>query len=366
MAKKAIYTKIGKRYYRVNQDCSNPTSIFKISGTHSQMSLTPSIKQVDSNIWINPISLDTIKTNMEEYNEMLDYLVDNKITEIPSIQNRYLLYMDYSIFNERGTEVNHNVVTKEIEAADVFYPLGVSMDSELIYKQVKSLNTELSFITKCCTPMGIMRDTSNDMYTLKINDIIIYQDLVYSSSYGDKHYSASENCYACGSRTINSQIQNMKKIFSTYDNGLIIAAVEVPYIPRKMVINLHMAIDNTIVAYDDSSITNILVENLYLKKYEEEMQGKIPEGEKYPTSDGSTTEVNGKYDYYSRVDSDSVGALLVVADDVTGSDYDTETMIHKSMVINDIPDIEVDEYVKYFNVSVMSQCVRLYGGSATD
>ena len=41
-------------------------------------------------------------------------------------------------------------------------------------------------------------------------------------------------------------------------------------------------------------------------------------------------------------------------------------MIHKSMIINDIPDIEVDEYVKYFRVSVMSNCVRLYGGSAND
>ena len=366
MATKAIYTKIGKTYYRVNQDCSNPSSIFKISGTHSQMSLNPSIRQVDSNIWINPISLDNVKTNMEEYNEMLDYLTNNKITEIPNIQNRYLLYMDYSVFNERGTEVNHNVVTKEIEAADVFYPLGVNMDSELIYKQVKALNTELSFVTKSCTPMGIMRDTSTDMYTLKINDIIIYQDLVHSSSYCDKHYSARENCYACGSRTINSQIQNMKKIYSTYDSGLIIAAVEVPYIPRKMVINLHMAIDNTIVVYDNSSITDILVENLYLKRYEEEMQGRIPDGEKYPTADGSTTEVNGKYDYYARAEADSVGALLVVSDDITGEDYDTETMIHKSMIINDIPDIEVDEYVKYFRVSVMSNCVRLYGGSAND
>ena len=158
----------------------------------------------------------------------------------------------------------------------------------------------------------------------------------------------------------------MKKIYSTYDNGLIIAAVEVPYIPRKMVINLHMAIDNTIVVYDNSSITDILVENLYLKRYEEEMQGRIPDGEKYPTADGSTTEVNGKYDYYARAEADSVGSLLVVSDDITGEDYDTETMIHKSMIINDIPDIEVDEYVKYFRVSVMSNCVRLYGGSAND
>jgi len=157
----------------------------------------------------------------------------------------------------------------------------------------------------------------------------------------------------------------MKKIYSTYDNGLIIAAVEVPYIPRKMVINLHMAIDNTIVVYDNSSITDILVENLYLKKYEEEMQGRIPDGEKYPTADGSTTEVNGKYDYYARVNDDTVGALRVVEDDLIGDNYDKNTMIHQSMVTKDIPDIQINEYVKYFSVSVMHKCVRLYGGTAT-
>lgn len=365
MATKAIYTKIGKKYYRVNQSCSNPTSIFKLSGTHSQMALIPSVHQVDSSIWINPISMNTIRTNMEEYNEMVEYLTENRITDVPTIGNKYLLFMDYSIYNEKGTEVNHNVVTKEIEASDVFYPLGVNQQSELIYKQIKSFNSELSFISKNCHPMGIMRDTSGDMYTMKINDIVLFQDMLHDSNCGDKHYSCQENCYACGSATIKSQIENMKKIFSTYDNGLIIAAVEVPYIPRKIVVNLRMAIDNTIVVYDDSVIKQILIENIYLNKQDED-NANIPDGEIYPPSDGSTTEVNGKYDYYAKVASDTVGALIVVDDDVVGDDYDTSTMIHKSMVINDIPNIEINEYVKYFNVSVMSRCIRLNGGNAID
>ena len=379
MAVKAIYTKIGKKYFKIIQDCSNPRNIFKVSGTHSQMSLNPAIKQVNSSIWINPINLCTLKTNMEEYNEMIEYLVSKQVTEIGSIQNRYVLYMDYSIFNENGNEINHNVVTKEIEACDMFYPLGVDVNSELIYKQIKAFNSDVSFITKNANPMGIMRDTCHDKYNMKINDISIYQDLICGSSFVDKHYSSSENCYACHSKTISSQLRNMKKIFSTYDNGLIISAVEVPFIPRKIVVNLHIALDNVIVVYDDEAIREIIVENIYQKNHQETTYPiepddptdppsfpNVPEGEKFPMSDGDYDEVNGKYDYYAEVPSDTVGALRVVEDELVGENYDKDTMIHISMVINDIPDIQINKYVKYFNVSVMSRCVRLYGGSSTE
>lgn len=367
MAIKSIYTKIGKEYYKVSQDCSNPRNIFKVSGTHSQMSLNPAVKQVNSTIWINPINLNNIKTNSEEYNDMIQYLINKQVTEIPSIQNRYVLYMDYSVFNENGNEINHNVVTKDIEAIDMFYPLGVNMSSELIYKQVKAFDSEISFTTKNAMPMGIMRDTCHDMYNMKINDISIYQDLLYGSKFVDKHYSSIENCYACGSRTIQSSLKNMKKIFSTYDNGLIISAVEVPFIPRRIYINLHMALDNTIVVYDDSTIQQIIIENIYQNNQNQPTSPdceshncyscpNIPDGEKFPKSDGNYIPNNGKYDYYARVTSDTVDALLVVEDDLTGENYDKDVMIHKSMVINDIPDIVINEYVKYFNVSVMSMC----------
>ena len=378
MAIKAIYTKIGKNYFKVNQDCSNPRKIFRICGTHSQMSLNPAVKQVDSSIWINPINLNTLKTNKEAYDEMIEYFVNKQITEIPNIQNRYILYMDYTIFNENGIEVNHNVVTKEIEAFDMFYPLGVDTTSELIYKQIKVFESDVSFVTKNCMPMGIMRDTCYDKYTLKINDISVFQDLVNGNNFADKHYSANENCYACHSKTIGSQLRDMQKIFSTYDNGLIISAVEVPFIPRKIVINLHIALDNTIVVYDDAVIRDIIAENIYIMNHPNQTEPidpssdndtiypSAPDGEKFPESDGDYEPINGKYDYYARVASDTVGALRVVEDELVGDNYDTDTMIHKSMVTNDIPDIEINDYVKYFNVEVMSTCIRLNGGTATD
>lgn len=376
MATKAIYTKLDNKYYRVIQDCSNPTNVFRMPCTHSQMSLNAGIKQVNSTVWINPICIEDVKTNMETYNEMLNHLINESVTQIDNIHNRFVLYMDYSIYNEKGNEINHNVVTKEIEAIDMLYPLGVNMCSELIYKQIKAFNSEVSFVVKNSYPMGIMCDCSHSMYNMKINDIIIYQDLINSSSFTDKHYSCSENCYAYQSHTIASQFKNMKKIYSTYDDGIIIAAVEVPFIPRKVVINFHMAVDNTIVVYDEQEIKDIIAENIY-NKYHPSIpdfpeddpsidEPVIPEGEKYPESDGSEEEVNGKYDYYERVSSDTEGALVVVEDELVGDYYDNTTMIHKSMVINDIPDIEINQYVKYFKVSVMSKCIRLNGGTASE
>lgn len=371
MATKAIYTKVGDTYFKVIQDISNPSIIFRMPETHSTMETNPAIKQVQSNIWINPICVNTIQTNKEAYDEMVETLISKRVTQIDNIQNRFVVYIDYSVYNENGTEVNHNVVSKEVEPVDAMYPLGAGMDCELLYKQIKSLKADLSFSVKNPYPYGIMRNNCRGtMYTMKINDIALYQDLIYGSNFADKHYSACENCYAYGSHTIDSTLRGMKRIFSTYDMGMTIAAIEVSFVPRTIQLNIKMACDNTIVVYDDNEIKNIITENLRWKYTNPQPpvidpDDDVPEGEKYPSSDGSREpNEEGKYDYYERVTKDSEGALLVVEDELTGELYDTCKMIHKSLVINDIPDIELGEYVRYFKVAVMSGDYILNGGNA--
>lgn len=372
MATKAIYTKVGNNYFKVIQDVSNPSIIFRMPETHTTMETNPAIKQVQSSIWINPICVNTVQTNKEAYDEMVEYLSFEKITQIDNIQNRFVMYMDYSVYNENGNEVNHNVVSKEVEPIDAMYPLGVGMDSELLYKQIKSFKADLSFSVKNPYPYGIMRNNvKGTMYSMKINDIALYQDLLYGSNFIDKHYSASENCYAYGSHTIDSALRGMKKIFSTYDMGITLAAVEVSFVPRTVMLKIQMACDNTIVVYDDYDIKNIISENLRWKYTTPQPpvidpDNDVPDGENYPESDG-TREPNseGKYDYYERVTADTQGALLVVEDELSGALYDNYKMIHKYLVINDIPDIEIGDYVKYFKVGVMSGDYTLNGGNAS-
>lgn len=255
MATKAIYTRVNGKYYKVNQDTTTPSEIVRMHRTHSQMNTNPAGKIVNSNIWINTLDTDIIGSNQELYDNMIENLINNKVTEVPTIQNHFVMYCDYSVFNYEGKEINHNAFTRPIPPREAIYILGVDRHSELVYKQVKMFETSISLNVKNEYPMGIMMNTSNIRYTLQINDVSIYQDLEYREY--DIHKSSDPNSYP-----IKEVLESMVKIYSTHEHGIAIAAVEIPFIPRKIDLDLFITLDNNIVVYDDQDVINIINDNI--------------------------------------------------------------------------------------------------------
>lgn len=254
MANKAIYTFINGQYYKVIQDTNHPTDVVRPHRTHSQMNSDAACKVVSSDIWVNTLENDTVMSNRELYDVMVKYLTDNKVTYIHPIQDHYVMYCDYSVFNHEGKQINHNAFTKVIHPKDAIYNLGVDRLSELVYKQVKVFESDITLHVKNDYPMGIMRNASNTRYILQINDISIYQDLEHTES--DIHNSTDIDSYP-----IPTVLETMVKLYSTHDNGISIAAVEVPFTPRKINLNLNIILDNLIVAYDDHAVDKILIDN---------------------------------------------------------------------------------------------------------
>lgn len=259
MATKAIYTKIDDTYYRVNQDTEIPTNVFSMPGTHSNMTVDPLSQKVNSKLWINTISKSTVSTNKELYENMIEDININKVKSIQQITDRYLIYLDYCVYNKDDKEITHSVAIKELNVKDSVYLLGVNSDGDLMYKRIKELIGDMSFVVKNEYPMGIMY-TNTDQYKLIINDLIVYQDL------NETHRSSENVCYAVGSHTITSTIAGLKKIYSTADNSISIAAVEVPFIPREISLRIHIALDNIIVVYDDAEISDIVINNIIEEK----------------------------------------------------------------------------------------------------
>jgi hypothetical protein len=255
MATKAIYTKIDNAYYKVNQPLGNPSNICRMPKTHAQMMIEESTRQVNTSIWINTINPTTVKSNRESYIEMVNYLRTNLIEKIDTIQDHYMMVCDYSVLDDNGKIINHNIVTRALPTKDAVYPLGSDKDCELVYKQVKLLDTDVTCTVRQEYPFGIMRNASVSKYQLRINDIAIYQDFVYDSE--DVHRSVD----AQGSMTITEILKTMTKVYSTYDNGVTISAVEVPFIPKNISLKFHILLDNTIVVYDSHVIDEILAEN---------------------------------------------------------------------------------------------------------
>ena len=352
MAVKAIYTKVDGKYYKVNQSTTTPSKIYNMPETHSIMNSDTAIQQVNSKIWINTFSKNTMQTNKEAYDEMIQYFVKNRTTQIDYINDRFLIYVDYTILDMDGKEVTHSVVQQEITGEDALAILGVNGVCECIYKQVKEFTTEFEFTVKNQYPIGIMYN-NNRSYKLIINDLAIYQDL------NETHRSCDTNPYQYQSHTIAAMLEGLKKIYSSYDQGLVFSAIDVPFVPRKIVLTINLAIDSLIVVYDNNVVNTLLIDNAAANysdecncnKDDEDEPAVVPNGtEIYPEADGSLIMDNGEYDKYERTTEDNADKLLVVSDDVVGNDYNPTKMIHISMVTNDIPDIAVGEYVRYVKV----------------
>lgn len=351
---KTAFEYIDGKYYRLADTPSlDRGQLIECLETKNIMTFNESESRVISSITLNTINCCELKTNSELYNEFVSYLRKKRIRSLDRVYNRFMVYLDYSIYNRNGEEVKHDVASHEIIPDTTLYPLGVSEENELVYHVARLFNPTIEFTTKNKMPYGIM-DTGNkkSRYTMMINDISIYQDKIDRVG---KHLSSQGNCYKYGSHTIRSSLENMVLVYSTNDNGISIQSIDVPYIPKKITLSIKILIDNMFIAYDDAEVDQILAENIDTPDIIIPSGPVIPEGDIKPIADGNMKpDENGFSDYYELARSTTPEAYKVVYDDIPDSEYDVHTMIRKYMVIADLPYIQIGDYVRYMKTLEIS------------
>ena len=336
---KAIYTVINNNVYRVNQNTSIPATLtFRSSGASTVLNVDPKSKAVDQHIVINTLKKPGTKSNSELYEEMINHLKEASITEVNMIQNFFKIYVDYTMF-EDGREIEHSAVVKPIRPLDKVALLGVATNNECVYRRVKTFDPKLNFRVRSSLPFGIMQDRKS-RYQFKINNIAIFQDF---NSRKEIHESTYEVPYSMA---------------ATQNEGIDIQAIDLDFVPRAIEVSLEIILGNYIVAYDHDSIDDILKENIK-NKYQEDTETDIPDDgeddgilipgeESNPEGDGEyEPNEDGFFDYYELCKETTPGALLVVEDLIPDNIYDSTTMIKKALVIKDIPEIEIGQYVVY-------------------
>ena len=358
---KAVYTIINNKPYKVVQNTTVPTSLtFRMPGASSSVSVDLNNKAVTQNITVNNIKKPGTKSNAEMYSNLVDMIVTNKITEIRDIQNCYKAYIDYSVFEDKK-EVDHSVVLKPIEALDQAILLGVATNNECVFRRVKTFSHTIDFTLRNTLPHGIM-GSSKKNYTLKINNLCIFQDF---NRILDPHQATYEHPYAVASCTVDHFVEDMALIYSTENEGMDIQPVELEFMPRRVTVKIDLTLADYIVAYDDGEINKLLIQNIK-NKYDEDNPGKdddidsgntgsggimIPDKDDRPDADGNyTPDEDGYYEYYERCKETTPNALFVVEDLIPDGSYDTRTMIRISKVVKDVPDISVGEYVIFREV----------------
>ena len=349
---KTIYTILNDRIYKINQNTAVPTTLtFRAPGVSTSLKEDVYNKDAILSVFINTLKKPGTKSNRELYEEMIEMMRQRCITEVTTIQNKFKIYVEYCIF-EDSKEVDHQSVMKPIEPLDKAYLLGCATNNETVYRRVKTFNPKLEFKIKNSLPHGINANP-RQTYTFKILNIAIFEDFSSKPEYHGAQYGAT---YDLNSSTINAALGNMVQVYSTENAGVDIAPISLSYIPRTVTIDIDCTLANLIVAYNGEDVDKVIIENIERKYPQpdtevevpttEDPKHLIPEDETKKSADGQyTPDKDGYFSWYERTTDTNPKSLLVVEDAIPDGNYDVSSMIKKAMIIADIPDIEVGEYV---------------------
>lgn len=357
---KAIYTKINNKVYKINQVVDNPQSIVSFTpGVSSNLSVDNYNKQVTQNININTLKKPGTQSNAQMYNDLVEFLNEREITEINTLQNLFKVYIEYSMYQD-GVEVERASVIKPVRVKDKAIILGTGTNNECVYRHVKYLNPTVDFKLRSVVPHGVMR-TPVSNYILKIHNVSILQSTI---EYYEIHNSTYDVAYGVDSKTMAANLDGWIVKYSTANAGFELQEVQMNFIPHNISVYLDIILTDYVVAYDENNINKIITENIekkYANNNEDDDPPSTPDDSPsgtdiiIPDEDDTHEEADGDYDpdengyfsWYERCKSTTPDALLVVEDLIPDSTYDSSNMIKKSMVIKDINDIEVGDYVVY-------------------
>ena len=197
---KALYEIVGDKVYLLNQLPETPSTIATIPDNYSEVSTDTVSRILTIRSYLNAIQTGTANSNKEAYDAIVTKLNDEKIKEIDIIQNRFKLYIDYSIIDSTLCEVEHSVKIVPLKPIDALYPLGVSQDNETVYRQVKTFKPNVEFKVSPASPYGII-NTKVSAFRFQVNNISIYQDFNSST---DEHPSVYNRPFLYGSETVDS------------------------------------------------------------------------------------------------------------------------------------------------------------------
>lgn len=345
---KAFYKKIDSRYYKINQsNVRTPANISRMGTTHTSVSCNCSADTVGIHVWVETMDKQHPPTNRKLVGEMKEFLKENLVTQIDTLEDNYKVYLDYTILDTNGNQVEHSVSLMDVMPIDAIRPLGINCYDELIYRQVKILKPQFNLVLTRNIPFGIMQ-TKTGSCEFQINDIIILQEFAQN----DNTPSMYCGCYKYGSSTIQSTLENMMTIYSTKNEGIVIEGIGFSQVPRRINIDLEFSLSDEIIVYDDGQIDAIIEENTNHMDPDTDdtdydgvcgcnpcpVHKPDPKPEP-PIEDDTEPEI---YELCSKL---TANHLVVVSDYIMDKFFDSESMVRKKDVLPSIPTIEVGDCV---------------------
>lgn len=256
---KVIYTFIGDKYYKIDQNSDIPSSITK--NIHNSVSYTEknNLNELDLNVDLSTIDVQHTETNKEACDNMKEYLRKcTNIREIDVIPNRFKMRLTYAIYDDNGKVIDNSSTMRDVDPTDMLLALGVNEYNEALYRRIKVFNPRFKFLVRNIIPYGIMKP-ERKKYTIRIIDIALYQQKIMELE--SIHPSMYDTPYNVTSPTINDTLDDMLLIYSSKVEGIEFNPVTVGYIPRNVYVNIKLMKGGYISFYTESEIQEILSNN---------------------------------------------------------------------------------------------------------
>lgn len=310
-------------------------------------------------ITVNLLDNKTGMTNQEYYEEFLNTLIEKKVTDLTYVKNNFKIFVDTVIYDAKRQVIDEGIKIHNIDAKNVARLLAVDRNSDCKYIPQKKFSLHIPY-TFPVYRTGITSERKSPRY-IRIRNISIFAEINQSNSNGIKKLNQTllDQTISPVSPTIQAAKEDMVEIYNSCNVNL--GVIDLITSPRTIDLNIEIALEGFVYAYDEVDIQKILTDN--------KNQGGTVNPDPDPGPDDPDQPVdpdnpdcpcgcdeNNYFAQFERCSKDDVHAGIVVNDTEYNSGTHQGLCYAYSQVVKDIPDIKVGEYVKYVE-SIVITCL---------
>lgn len=310
-------------------------------------------------ITVNLLDNKTGMTNQEYYEEFLNTLIEKKVTDLTYVKNNFKIFVDTVIYDAKRQVIDEGIKIHNIDAKNVARLLAVDRNSDCQYIPQKKFSLHIPY-TFPVYRTGITSERKSPRY-IRIRNISIFAEINQSNSNGIKKLNQTllDQTISPVSPTIQAAKEDMVEIYNSCNVNL--GVIDLITSPRTIDLNIEIALEGFVYAYDEVDIQKILTDN--------KNQGGTVNPDPDPGPDDPDQPVdpdnpdcpcgcdeNNYFAQFERCSKDDVHAGIVVNDTEYNSGTHQGLCYAYSQVVKDIPDIKVGEYVKYVE-SIVITCL---------
>lgn len=290
-----------------------------------QTKIYPELHQCEINMYNYVTDLIT-ECNSKRSSFMQAYLLDNKIKDMYSVNNDYIINISYSIYNNSGQQISSGTMSKQAIASDATINSEISEDNIMDYRRAVVFDSTLEIQVPKISRYGIKNSYVQHPYTLVIDNISVSSTIGESKyiiesdtqvkSHRDYHHAThcSYHCHRPNHMHFNNFathfLTNAKVGTTIIDQTVVPSKLEIPpeytdvticsidcdesYMikidnPVEIInINVEVLFDNIVSVYDKSSIDAIIVMN----NEESDIDDELPEEPLEPDISDDEPDIN--------------------------------------------------------------------------